>query len=363
MFNFVSKKLVQNSVRALESNHFHIPRAKPSLKFNSFSAISTTSSVINQHDSIKSAPVPTLLRDYGLPETHISNLVKNSPDLLSITSETTLKPKFDFFNSVGISPSDLSKILFSDPTILKRDLKKRFIPSFEFLKNVLHSNDDVIAAIKRATWIVKLDLEEQMAPNIAVLREHGVPDEPFISFLVKSCPNVLVKKPDRFKKIVEEVKEMGFNASKWNFVDAVKVLISTSNLAWEQKSEVYRRWGWSEDDIQSAFKKAPLCMTFSDKKIEQVMDFLVNKMGWPASEVVEVPGVIDSSLEKWIMPRCLVVQLLLTKGLIKEKISLRSFVTCGEKQFVKKFVTNHCAKVPELLRLYQRKAEDLQLKG
>jgi mTERF domain-containing protein len=64
------------------------------------------------------------------------------------------------------------------------------------------------------------------------------------------------------------------------------------------------RWGWSEDDVLSAFRKFPQCMIMSEKKIMQVMDCLVNKMGWPSGMVAKNPVVMGFSLEKRIIPRC-----------------------------------------------------------
>lgn len=243
-----------------------------------------------------------------------------------------------------------------DPTVLSRSLENRIIPSYSFLKSVLHTNENFVAAITRSGWILHCNVEKNIVPNIEFLRGLRVP-ESRISFFVRTQPSSLVRRTDHFKEIIEKIMEMGFDPSKNNFLTAIHVFTGFNKSTWEQKSEVYRKWGWSEDEILSVFKRLPACMTASVSKIDRVMDFLVNKMGWDSSEVVACPLVIKYSLENWTKPRCLVVRELLSKGLIKKDFKLSYVIALSEKKFLDKFVTKYCTENPELLELYKEKVE------
>lgn len=117
---------------------------------------------------------------------------------------------------------------------------------------------------------------------------------------------------------MDEVKKIGFNPSKTSFVLAINALRAMNKSTWENKVEVYKKWGWIQDEILVAFKKHPSCMIVSEDKIDGVMDFLVNKMGWESSLVAKRPKIITQSLEKRIVPRNAVYQALLLQGLIKD---------------------------------------------
>ncbi|RDY06060.1 hypothetical protein CR513_10013, partial [Mucuna pruriens] len=78
---------------------------------------------------------------------------------------------------------------------------------------------------------------------------------------------------------------------------------------------VYRKWGWSDDDVFVAFRLRPFCMSVSEGKIEGVMDFVVNELGFEASNVARCPVVLSLSLGKWIVPRVSVVLVLKSKGM------------------------------------------------
>lgn len=169
-----------------------------------------------------------------------------------------------------------------------------------------------------------------------------------------------MQKHEQFKKIVNMVKEMGFDPSKFTFVQAVHAISGKGNNSiWDRCYESYGKWGWSKDEILSAFKKQPNCMLLSEKKITKAMDFLVNKMGWNSKDIARYPAAMLLSLEKRIVPRCLVIQILSSKGLVKKELSLSTIMTPSEECFLERNVIKYEKKVPRLLSVYQGKVDIL----
>nr|KJB49015.1 hypothetical protein B456_008G097700 [Gossypium raimondii] len=136
------------------------------------------------------------------------------------------------------------------------------------------------------------------------------------------------------------------------FLVALQALIQISKSTWERKFNVFKQWGWSDEDIVSAFEKYPRCMLFSEHKISENMDFFVNTMGCKSSYISNHPVLLSYSLEKRIIPRCSVLKALLSKGLI-EKFNVNSIMVCTEKVFLQRFVTPF--EDPYFLKLYEEK--------
>ncbi|KAI7984014.1 hypothetical protein LOK49_LG15G00310 [Camellia lanceoleosa] len=249
--------------------------------------------------------VLNLLTTHGFTNAQITNLVRRRPVLLLANPEKTLLPKLEFFQSI--------------------------------------------------------DHKKNIVPNIAVLREDEVP-ESSIALLLTHFPEAIMQKHDQFREIVNEVKTMGFNPLKSTFVLAVHAISGKGNKSiWDRCYEAYRKWGWSNDEIHLAFKKHPHCMILSEKKITRAMDFFVNKMGWNSKMIARCPVVLFFSLEKRIIPRCSVIQVLSVKGLIKKDLSLSSVLLPVEKCFLERFVTKYEEEVPQLLSVYQGKVGILEL--
>ncbi|XP_026413229.1 uncharacterized protein LOC113309009 [Papaver somniferum] len=229
---------------------------------------------------------------------------------------------------------------------------KVIIPSFDTLKGILDSDENVIKMIKRNSWILSTCGVENVMVNIELLRNQGVPETKITNYLIWHS-RVFTQDADKFRKIVEKTKEMGFNPLYTTFLVAIHALASMTEVNWKNKMDVYKRWGWSEAQIQAAFRRNPRCMMASEKKIMAIMSFLVNEMGYDSSSAAESPLIFDRSLKGRIIPRCSVTKILVSKGLIKELIPLSAVSAMIDEAFLEKFVLKYEQQVPGLMKLFK----------
>ncbi|KAL5727125.1 hypothetical protein ACHQM5_000355 [Ranunculus cassubicifolius] len=304
----------------------------------------------NQPDSVLA-----FLRSYGLTTTQISRSVSLFPGLLSANPIKTLKPKFEFFRSLGLSEYDLSAVFSDNPFILKVSLTKRIIPNIDILKKVVHTDDNIISIIKRnSRYALTHDIKETVEHNISLLRIHGVP-ESYISKIVAAQPTTILVKGDRFKNIVEEVRKMGFVASTYAFCTLVQILSSMSESTKEEKINTFKKWGWSDEMIDAAIRREPTILSLSEKTIMLKMDYLVNKMGYAPSLIAKYAALLKYSMEKRIIPRYSIIQVLISNDLVKQKLKPYPVFRVSNKEFLETFVTKYKNEVPGLVDLYQGK--------
>ncbi|KAF5177846.1 Mitochondrial transcription termination factor family protein [Thalictrum thalictroides] len=298
--------------------------------------------------------VLTFLRNHGFDNTQISKFINNHPPLLLAKVDKTLKPKFDFFKTMGFSNPDLVKVLSSDPVILLYSLEKRIIPSCVLLKSIVQTDAKLISLIKRSAKILRCNQQKTLAPNIALLQNHGVPDS-HIAMLLVTNPRSILQTFSCLNQKVEELKKMEIDPKESKFVRGISTLASMSKSTFQEKCDVYRSWGWSDDEIHVAFKKEPKCLEISPRKIMRNMEFFVNKMGVVSKSIAKHPLILMFSLEKRIFPRCSVIQLLISKGMVKKDYNFNTLLTISDEDFLKKFVTNFEDKFPEVVNAYQGK--------
>ncbi|MBA0863144.1 hypothetical protein Goshw_017304 [Gossypium schwendimanii] len=292
------------------------------------------------------------LKNHGFSQSQIRSLINRRPKLLLANPDKSLLSKFQFFYSKRISSSELRRILSLNPHVLEYDLANRIVPSFNFFKDLTHCSDDkVFLAYKNCSGILTRNLEFVFTPNLAILREKGVPESVLMNKLLVH-PRIFAVNPENFRRATEEVKKLGFNPLQQLFLVALQALIQISKSTWERKFNVFKQWGWSDEDIVSAFEKYPRCMLFSEHKISENMDFFVNTMGCKSSYIANHPVLLSYSLEKRIIPRCSVLKALLSKGLI-EKFNVNSIMVCTEKVFLQRFVTPF--EDPYFWKLYEEK--------
>lgn len=295
-----------------------------------------------------------LLRTYKLIDSQIAKLLSTNQSVILAVPEKELLPKLEFFKSIGVSGTVLTRLIFIDPKLLTRSLENRIVPNYNFLKSILKSDKKVVSVMyrARAPRIFSVPYTENLVPNIALLREVGV-SESQIPHLLAYYPDAVTQKHRQLEEVVNEVKEMGFDPSTWAFLTALYALSGKRKRSlWNRCYAAYTKWGWSKDDIRSAYLKDPNCMLMSEKKIAKLIDFLVNKMGWCPNDLARYPLLLKFSVENRTIPRFAVMKVLLSKGLVVKDFSWNSIHGYSGETFLERFVTKYEKFVPELMSVY-----------
>jgi mTERF domain-containing protein len=317
------RKLISSRPRLLLADLDNI--LKPNLELFESLGISSTSlakmlSIANNPRVLESDAytVVEFFRAHGFRDEQISTLTVKRPLLYLFNAHKILKPKLDFFKSLGFSDLEIAKLLSTQPSILARSLEKHIIPCVQELRQSLGTDENVLKAIKAGYGLIQANVEKVLKPNLSMLISHGVPH----SLALKQL-----------------------------------FLRSMSKTLWERKVEAYKSFGLSKDEIYLAFKRQPLFMAISEKKIKKSMGFFVNKLKIKPSLISKHPILIQFSLEKRIIPRCSVLQLLISKRLIKEDTRIFQVIRMSENKFVEKLVSKYQSEVPDVVRAHQGKIE------
>ncbi|KAK2970582.1 hypothetical protein RJ640_022819 [Escallonia rubra] len=250
--------------------------------------------------------VLALLGKQGFDTSQISKLIRTYPTLLLVDPKKTLLPKLEFFRSIGASSDDIA----SNRGILRSSLDNKIIPFFNLLKSLGMSDKRLVSVMKRLRWNLHA-VPSSFVSNVALLKQIGMPQASILS-LIAGNPDILNQDMQKFDSCVNRLVKMGVDPCKLAFVQAIMTTCSASESTWEHKKEVYRRWGWSDHDLLSDFQRT-------------------------------------------IVPRCSVLRVLLSKGLLKEVPGVSRFIRTSEEEFLDKFVKKYLKLVPQLLSVYQGK--------
>lgn len=114
----------------------------------------------------------------------------------------------------------------------------------------------------------------------------------------------------------------------------------------------------SKDEIYSAFKLQPMCVIVSVKKIQKMMNFYLSKLNLSPSIISKNQNLLMHSLEKRIIPRCSVLQLLFSQGLIKEDIKQVVYVLrMKEETFKMRIMSKYKEEVPDIIEAHKGEIE------
>ncbi|KAB1211773.1 hypothetical protein CJ030_MR6G025618 [Morella rubra] len=348
-----TKRFVSSGLNSPEKQSLTVSYLTNSCGLSLEQAISA-SKVVKIGDTEKRDSLLKLFTSYGFTKAQISSLVSRHPPLILARPETTIRPKIEYFRSLGIRGPDLPKIICSNKSILLASLEKKIIPNLDFVKDIVGTNENLVYALKQSSNVFRRNIKKVMVPNMATLRAHGVPEQ-HVAKLVMMQPRSLLLKTDLFKEVVCAIKEMGFEPMRPSFILAVKCMATISKVKWEKKKEILKSFGWSENEFLSAFRVQPMLMVCSEEKIKDVMDFMINKAGLKPSDVGRCPNLFLTSMEKRMIPRFAVLQVLMSKGLVRKDRDLIWALNLSKQDFEKRFVIQFMEVAPEVINAYQLK--------
>ncbi|CAN6573530.1 unnamed protein product [Malus baccata var. baccata] len=198
-----------------------------------------------------------LFKHYGVRD--ISSLVRRRPRLLLDDAEKTIKPKLEFFKSIGISGANLDRMLGFNSVSLKRNLERSVF------------NDEELARfLENKQWVEPAKVINNLVPNTSLLRAVGV-TETTISYWVVHHLSALLLETEKYKGNVKKVMSLGVPPSFDKFMAAVNSMKLLSETKFAQKIEFYKKRGWTADDFLLAFQKDPYFMAW-ESSIENISE-------------------------------------------------------------------------------------------
>ncbi|KAL5231029.1 hypothetical protein ABZP36_029805 [Zizania latifolia] len=294
--------------------------------------------------------VVSLLRGYGFSDANITQMFPKFPYLLTMNPDKTLRPKLEFFASLGIPANVLSR-----SAILSRSLEKHIVPCIEFLRGVVGTDGNIRKAISRNPWALCIDIDNNMHTAMEALRSHGLDDAQIVRLVVLNI-SVLAMPPDRINGVFEDLKALELPTMHPRFPYGFLRLSRLKRGAWKERMSLYLNFGISKNELVKAFRVQPGILAVTKKTIQQKLCFFQDKMNVLPADVLTRPVLLTFSMEKNILPKCAVLSVLLGEGKIERderNINLINSLRRTNNNFYDSFVSRYEKDVPDVVKAYK----------
>ncbi|XP_042497121.1 uncharacterized protein LOC122075955 [Macadamia integrifolia] len=340
-----------------DSNPLIVDYLVESLGLSKTQAISVSKRSLGAKDSKKPESVVHFLQQLGFSEANVRDAVRASPQILFADIEKTLKPKLQVFQELGLTGSDLVRFISKNANLLTTfSLDRRLIPCVEMLKKFLSLNGDhraLILVLHRCKFVLCGDPEARLLHNISLLESHGIVGSQ-LSVLFKRQPSLFLYKESALRDQLRRVVEMGFSADSMMFVHALHTISSMSPETLRRKFELFQGFGFSEEECLAMFKKMPVLFRCSEVKLKSGIEVFMNTVGFEKTVLVQRPTCLMFSLENRTIPRYRVIEILISKRLLKKEPNIFvQVLKLTEKKFLDKFVSRFKDDAEELLIAYK----------
>ncbi|GKC04570.1 mitochodrial transcription termination factor [Tanacetum coccineum] len=185
----------------------------------------------------------------------IKDLVSWVPKVLLYRADQTLEPKIKVFLDLGLSGSDL---------IISRGYG---------------SDEKVVETINRSRWLFSTSVTLNMfRSNVEMLRMFGFSDEQIGKFVHKNAMHFTQPSEWLTSKLDWIEGKVGVSRGSSEFCRCFHAIASSSLDTMEKKMEVYRGFGFSDDELSLLFKNQPYCFALSEDTIRDKLSFFVGEL-------------------------------------------------------------------------------------
>ncbi|XP_040381648.1 uncharacterized protein LOC102709985 [Oryza brachyantha] len=300
----------------------------------------------------KAHAVLALFRGMGFQGAHIARVVSTFPNLLTYRANVTLAPKLEFFRrELGLTDAQIRRAVLASPyRVLSYSLEGCLRRNHLLLRELLGSDKNVTAAVLQSTELIHGDIRGILLPKVKALRDHGATDDVIVK-LVMTHPKALMHRLSPFEESLVAMEELGIRPCSRMFPYSFGLFARLHPRRWKRRMDNYLSLGWTKEQVTEAFVRHPYCMSVSNDKVRRIWQFVTKRLGWSLEYVVASPVLLSLSYEKRIVPRCMVLNLLASRGLFHGKIKM-AHMCMGKMKFVDRYVTRYQEEIPEVLEAY-----------
>uniref|UniRef100_A0A0E0AXZ4 Uncharacterized protein n=1 Tax=Oryza glumipatula TaxID=40148 RepID=A0A0E0AXZ4_9ORYZ len=314
-------------------------------------ALKASKNVSHLKSATKPDAVLAILSGVGLSGADLAAVVAAEPRLLCTKAPSVALRVASLRHRVGLSDPQIASLLLL-PGGAKGLHTCDMAPRLEFWIPFLGSFEMLLKILKRNNAIVSSSLEKVIKPNIALLRECGLSVCDIVQ-MSQTSARVLTFSPERLKVIVQQAEKHRMPGCSWAFKNAVDTVARSNEGIVNARMEfLSSSLGFSMEKLRSAVCKCPQILGLSESKLHSKIEFLVGKVGLEPDYILQRPVLLTYSLEKRLVPRHYVVEVLLVKGLIKRTVDFYGCVCVSNEDFVARYIDHHENAVPGLTDAY-----------
>ncbi|KAL3613432.1 hypothetical protein CASFOL_042695 [Castilleja foliolosa] len=260
---------------------------------------------------------------------------------------------------LGLCGPRLGILISRNPVLLCSSLDKSLRPWIEAIKEVLELNgsqninssdsvrDILFRILSRYYWVIGSNTRFRY--NVAYLRNCGIVGSQLIMLLINERRLFQLGEVE-IKGLVSRAIEMGFEMGSRMLVHGIMAIYGVSPETINKKITLLQTLGFTKDECKEMFVKAPVCLHLSEAKLKRAVAFYIDTVMLDKSVLVGTPILLGFSLEKRVIPRYKVLEMIKSKRLLK-KASLFTAIFLTDKKFVENFI----------LRFNEDDAKELQV--
>ncbi|XP_028793332.1 uncharacterized protein LOC114749030 isoform X2 [Neltuma alba] len=193
---------------------------------------------------------------------------------------------------------------------------------------------------------------QRILNNAAFLESCGIVGS-HLSMLLSRQPFLFSAPESLVRNYVSRAVNMGFSINSGMLVHGLRTISGMNIVKFDRKLEMIQNCGFSKDETMQMFTRTPALLDRSEKRLKFKIEVFLNKIMLPKSVLINNPVILMLSLEKRVIPRWRVQQLLISKNLLEKNPSFFAVLKLREEKFLEKYISKFSDNEEALLEAYK----------
>lgn len=291
-----------------------------------------------------------LLSNMGCSDEELRKLISDSPLLPLEASKTTCQSLIGLFIKLGLEDSEICYIFLEFPDIPIEKFLNNLRNCYQFLVDIGMEAQDIGRIVRSHPLVLgscSLKKVNSLLANLSTGKKR-------LCDLVNENPEILknwvlgskIKKLLTLEEIIRSremkikfLSNLGFVENTLEMQMALKVFRGKGKEL-QERFDYLVKVGLSKDDVVEMIKVAPQILNQKKEVIRAKIDFLVNDLGYPVSNLVSFPAYISYTRPR-VKLRHLMYNWLKERGRVEPHLSLSTIIACSETVYMKRYAKKH----------------------
>ncbi|WOL08673.1 hypothetical protein Cni_G17426 [Canna indica] len=333
-------------------SHFIVEYLMKSCGLSAAEAAKASKSLAHLPSAKNPDAVLTFMRSQGFNAAHLREIICFQPKYLCWNVEKNLSPKLQTLREFGFSQYEVVDIVHSSPSILSLSIHGRLVPRLKMWESLFGSRHFILKHFRSKKRFFYFNIERVLRPNLKFLRDECGISEERILVVLRVNPDLLSLKPDTLRALVVRADELGVPRKTGKFIWSLSALRMVSKEKVEAQRKFMKSLGWSDSELSSLFSKSPTLLGLSKELLRRKTKYFVEEVGYTLSSLAQNPTLLALSLEKRVIPRLRVMEMLRSKGLWTQEGMPILYFYLSNTKFMNMFVHRYKEVIPELLDIF-----------
>eukprot|EP01018_Ginkgo_biloba_P033304 Gb_18638 [translate_table: standard] len=275
------------------------------------------------------------LASHRIGSSYVAKFLQKCPLLFFLNRKSDIEPNIRVLRDAGVRNENIHDVLRKFLNVVTYRVPS-LVSKIDYLKSIGLGREDIDHVCSKFPAILGHSVEDKLKPLVHELQSLGFSGHRLVKTIVNNPYVFSMKVGGELSRCVLLLKHLRCRKSIQDKILEQGIIRGSRRV--KARVECLTKHGLSHREALKLLEKEPRIIIYDLRCIERKVNFLINDMGFPIRNLIEVPDYLGVNFEKQIIPRHKVIVYLRSRGGLGMEVTLKTMMKLTRNQFYNKYV-------------------------